>query len=87
MEDAALKERVKQMIVESARLKVPASELGDDALLFDPAGVGLDSIDVLELVVGIERTFGVSIQDGETGKRVLHSVNTIVDYIKQSGKA
>jgi len=87
MENGALKDRVKQMIVESARLKIPPSELGDDALLFDPAGVGLDSIDVLELVVGIERSFGVSIQDGETGKRVLRSVNTICEYIQQSGKS
>lgn len=87
MENGALKDRVKQMIVECARLKIPAAELGDEALLFDPAGVGLDSIDVLELVVGLERTFGVTIQDGETGKRVLRSVNTIVEYINQSGKA
>jgi acyl carrier protein len=86
--NGALTDRVKAMIVECARLKVPPADIRDDQPLFDPAGgIGLDSIDVLELVVGLERTFGVQIQDGETGKRVLSSVNSICDFIRQSGKA
>ena len=49
-------------------------------------GLGLDSIDVLELVLEIERTFGVSITDEETGNRVLRSVDTIADYITATRK-
>ena len=53
--DAVLRDRVKTMIVECARLKIQPSELKDDAPLFDKEkGLGLDSIDVLELVVNIE---------------------------------
>ena len=69
--------------------KAPAKykELKDDHELFDPAkGPGLDSIDVLELVVNLEREFGVIIPDRETGRRVLRSVDTIVEFITTSGK-
>ncbi len=84
--DAALRDRVKTMIVECARLKIPPSELKDDAPLFDKEkGLGLDSIDVLELVVNIEKTFGVQIPDRETGQKVLLTVNTIVEHLKASG--
>ena len=58
----------------------------DSMPLFDKEkGLGLDSIDVLEIVVNIEKTFGVQIPDRETGEKVLQSVNTIVDHLKASG--
>jgi len=86
-DDAALRNRVKTLIVQCARLKIQPSELKDDWPLFDKEkGMGLDSIDVLELVVNVEKTFGVQIPDRETGQKVLTSVNTIVDYLKASGK-
>ena len=85
-DDAVLRDRVKAMIVQCARLKIQPSEMKDDALLFDKEkGLGLDSIDVLEIVVNIEKTFGVQIPDRETGEKVLQSVNTIVDHLKASG--
>ena len=84
--DAALRERVKAMIIQCARLKIQPAELKDDWPLFDrEKGMGLDSIDVLELVVNIEKTFGVQIPDRETGQKVLQSVNTIVEHLKASG--
>jgi acyl carrier protein len=84
--DADLRDRVKKMIVECARLKIQPSELKDDWPLFDKEkGLGLDSIDVLELVVNIEKTFGVQIPDRETGQKVLLTVNTIVEHLKASG--
>ena len=86
MNDAELRDRVKAMIIECARLKIQPSEMKDDAPLFDKEkGMGLDSIDVLEIVVNIEKTFGVQIPDRETGEKVLQSVNTIVEHIKSSG--
>lgn len=85
--DAALRDRVKAMIVQCARLKIQPSELKDDWPLFDKEkGYGLDSIDVLELVVNVEKTFGVQIPDRETGAKVLQSVNTLVEHLKASGK-
>ncbi len=84
-DDAGLGDKVKALIVQCARLKIDPSSIGDDLPLFDPAGgLGLDSIDVLELVVNLERSFGVTIQDRETGQRVLQSVSTIVDFIRSS---
>jgi len=53
--------------------------------LFD-GGLGMDSIDVLELVLEIERLFGVSIEDSQTGMKVLRSVDTIAAYIRNQGK-
>ena len=81
--DGALRQRVKGLIVQCCRLKVLPAELGDAQELFDPAkGPGLDSIDVLELVVNLEREFGVVIPDRETGQRVLRTVDTIVEFIR-----
>lgn len=86
--EAALRDKVKAMIVQCARLKIQPSELKDDMPLFDKEkGLGLDSIDVLELVVNVEKTFGVQIPDRETGQKVLQSVNTIVEHLKAAGKA
>jgi acyl carrier protein len=75
-----LKGDIKQAIVRSLRLPIPPEEIGDATPLFDE-GLGLDSIDVLELVLEIERSFGVSIGDEQTGMKVLRSVDTIADYI------
>jgi acyl carrier protein len=76
----SLKTEVKRAIVESLRLPISVEEIGDSTSLFGE-GLGLDSIDVLELVLEMERRFGVSITDDETGQRVLRSVDTIADFI------
>jgi acyl carrier protein len=61
-EAADLNTQIKQAIVRSLRLPIAWEEIGDDTPLFDE-GLGLDSIDVLELVLEMERQFGVSITD------------------------
>ena len=76
-----LKAEIKQGIVRSLRLPITVDEIGDAMPLFAD-GLGLDSIDVLELVLELERTFGVSIVDEETGMRVLRSVDTIAEFIR-----
>ena len=75
-----LKTDIKQAIVRSLRLPITPEEIGDATPLFGE-GLGLDSIDVLELVLEIERSFGVTIGDDQTGMRVLRSVDTIADFI------
>ena len=80
----ALRSEIKQAIVRSLRLPMKPEEIGDSTPLFGE-GLGLDSIDVLEIVVNIEKTFGVQIPDRETGEKVLQSVNTIVEHLKASG--
>lgn len=76
-----LEDRLKQLIVDTLALEdVDPATIETDAPLFGE-GLGLDSIDVLELVLEMERRFGVSITDDETGQRVLRSVDTIADFI------
>jgi acyl carrier protein len=81
---ANLKDDIKQAIVRSLRLPIAPSDIGDSTPLFGE-GLGLDSIDVLELVLEIERSFGVAITDEETGARVLRSVDTIAEFIVSTG--
>jgi acyl carrier protein len=80
-ETADLNTRIKQGIVRGLRLPIGWEEIGDDTPLFD-GGLGLDSIDVLELVLELERQFGVSITDEQTGMKVLKSVNAIAEFVR-----
>jgi acyl carrier protein len=85
----ALHAEIKQALVRSLRLPMPPEEIGDSTPLFGPDGLGLDSIDVLELVLELERAFGVTIEDQQTGMQVLQSVDTIASFIESkraSGK-
>jgi len=85
MTDEALRAEIKQAIIRSLRLPITAADIGDDVPLFGE-GLGLDSIDVLELVLELERAFGASITDEETGARVLRTVNTIAEFVRANGK-
>jgi len=78
--DAELKMKIKEVIVKSLRLEMPAAQIADGIPLFGE-GLGLDSIDALELVLEIERTFGTAITDDQIGNRVLRSVDSIADFI------
>ena len=75
-----LKSDIKHAIVRSLRLPIAPADIGDSTPLFGE-GLGLDSIDVLELVLEIERSFGVTIGDEQTGMKVLGSVDTIASFI------
>ena len=79
-ERARLKVELKHAIVRALRLPIPAEDIEDAAPLFGE-GLGLDSIDVLELVLELERSFGVQIRDEETGTQVLRSIESIADFV------
>ena len=81
MADADLRTRIKRMLVTNLMLQITADAIGDDQPLFGPGGLGLDSIDVLELVVSMEKTFGVGVPNSEVAATALRSVNTIHEYI------
>jgi acyl carrier protein len=87
MPDEDLRDAIKTMMVENLMLKVPKEQIGDDLPLFGPDGLGLDSIDALELVVSLEKKFGVSVPNSETAKQALATVNTIHDYVLAKRKA
>jgi len=81
MPEADLHTRIKEMLIKHLMLQTTADQIGDDLPLFGPGSLGLDSIDALELVVGMEKSFGVGVPNSEVASRVLRSVNTIHDYI------
>jgi len=76
-----LHEAIKEMMVENLMLKVSKEEIGDDLPLFGPEGLGLDSIDALELVVSLEKKFGVTVANSEVARQALATVNSIHDYV------
>jgi len=87
MPDPDLRDQIKEMMVENLMLKMPKEEIADDLPLFGPEGLGLDSLDALELVVSMEKTFGVSVPNSEAAKVALSTVNTIHDYVVANRKA
>lgn len=84
MED--LIKELKQRIIESLKLEMSADEIDSDAPLFGE-GLGLDSIDVLELVVMIERHYGIKILNMNDGQKALASVRSIAEYITKNKPA
>jgi acyl carrier protein len=84
-----LKPRIRQLIVRQLKLDVDPGSIRDDAPLFGDAanGLGLDSIDALELVLGVEKEFGIKVQDEEVGVRAFASVDALSDFIRQKNAA
>jgi len=85
MSDSDLRGRIKQMLVKNLMLQTTPEAIADDLPLFGPNGLGLDSIDALELVVSMEKTFGVGVPNSEVAGKALKTVNTIHDYILEKG--
>src|SRR5437867_9138390 len=70
MSEEDLRAQIKEMLVKNLMLQVTPEQIGDDLPLFGPEGLGLDSIDALELVVSMEKTFGVGVPSSDVaGKR------------------
>ena len=85
MEDVnVLKDRIKKMMVDNLMLQVGAEEIGDEQPLFGPASLGLDSVDALQLVVALDKNFGLKIADPNAAKEVLQSVNSIVAAVQKN---
>lgn len=76
-----LKSQIKQVMVEELMLPQSADEISDDAPIFNPQGLGLDSVDALQLVVAIERRFGLKMADAAAARETLRSVNTIAQAV------
>lgn len=82
-ETNALKQRIKDMMVDNLMLQVSAEEIPDDQPLFGPGSLGLDSVDALQLVVGLDKFFGLKIPDPAAAKEVLQNVNTMTAAVLQ----
>lgn len=78
--------QVKQMIIDALRIEgLSTDEIETDAPLFGE-GLGLDSIDALQLVVAMEKEFGVVVPDAATGSKVFASTRSMAQYIAENRK-
>ena len=83
METTELKQQLKKQIIEFLNLQsVKPDDIKDDEPLFGE-GLGLDSIDSIELIVLLAREYGINIQDPKEGRKILVDINTMVAYIEQ----
>ncbi len=79
-------QRIRHMLATRLKLDDATGEIGDDTPLFSPDGAQLDSIDALELVLGLEKEFGVIIDDRAVAIQVLTSIRTIAEYVRSQQK-
>lgn len=86
MSETDLRRQIKEMLVKNLMLQTPADQIADDLPLFGAGGLGLDSIDALELVVSMEKTFGVGVPNSEVAGTALQTVNSIHDYIVEKAE-
>jgi len=86
MEKEALKLQLKQQIIKFLNLvSTRPEDIKDDEPLFGE-GLGLDSIDSLELIVLLQREYGININDPKEGRKILVDINTMVDFIEKNRK-
>ena len=79
-----LKETLKKQIIEALSLEDMNPEDIDDAAPLFGDGLGLDSIDALELIVLMEKQYGIRLNNPSDGKAILASVNTMAEYIEKN---
>lgn len=76
----ALSDRLKHLLIDRLSLQLEVDEIADDSPLFG-SGLGLDSVDALEVAISVETEFGVSITDDDL--HAFRSINTVLDFIEQ----
>jgi len=84
MNDATeLKAQLKRMLVENLMLQITPEEIADDQPLFGPDGLGLDSVDALQLVVALDKNYGLKFSDAEVARKAMQTVQTITAAIQR----
>ena len=82
-EDQALKDAIKQLIIEESEREMEIEDLGDEAALFgETSPIQLDSLDALQVSMALQKRYNVSFQDPKELRRVMVSVNAVADYIQ-----
>lgn len=80
----SLRTELKGLIVEALKLDTPPDEIGDEEPLFGEVGLGLDSLDVLELAVALEYQYGFKLDlDAEEGRAVFAHVSSLAEFVEK----
>ncbi len=78
--------KIKEQVIEVLNLEdIEPDDIDTDSPLFGD-GLGLDSIDALELIVLLEKQYGLKIEDPKDGKKIFYSIRTIAEYIEEKKK-
>jgi acyl carrier protein len=84
--EPTLEQQIKQRLVETLELKISPEKIDDDAPLFIE-GLGLDSVDALEVAAMLSMHFNVEVTDKDSAREILKSVKTIADFVRKQRSA
>lgn len=83
---AEVRKRLKKLLVENLSLDdVSPEDIADDEVLFNE-GLGLDSLDAVEIVVILQRNWGLEVKDMEQGRKIFYSIDTLARYIVENAE-
>jgi acyl carrier protein len=77
-----LKAQIRAMLVQDLMLQITPDEIGDDQPLFGPGSLGLDSVDALQLVVALDKNYGLKIPDAAVARKTMQTVSNIASAIE-----
>jgi acyl carrier protein len=78
-----LKTQIKSFLVEDLLLQITPDQIGDDQPLFGPGSLGLDSVDALQLVVALDKRYGLKIADAAVARKTMQTVSSIAAAIAE----
>jgi acyl carrier protein len=79
-----IRKKLKKLLVENLSLEgIKPEEIKDDEILFGE-GLGLDSLDAVEIVVLLQRNFGIEVKDMKEGRKIFYSIDTLANYVYEN---
>ena len=80
-----IRQRLKEELIENLSLEdIEPKDITNDEIIFDENGLGLDSLDAVEIVVFLQRIWGIEIKDMEQSREILVSIDTMANYILEN---
>jgi acyl carrier protein len=77
-----LKQQIRELMVTELMLPLEPDAIATDAPIFSPEGLGLDSVDALQLVVALEKKFALKLADADAARTILHNIDSIAAAIE-----